>query len=838
MSDEQRLREYLRRVTGELRATTRRVQELERREYEPIAIVGIGCRYPGGVGSAEELWRLVADGVNAVGGLPDDRGWELDGSTIQIPTMRAPSPSAGARSCVTSNGFDADFFGISPREATALHPQQRIMLEMTWEALKDASINPTSLRGSQTGVFAGVFHDDYSVGPACQMDSAEMERHAYAGDATCMLSGRLSYTLGLQGPAVSLDTACSSSLVALHLACQALRKGECDLALAGGVTVMATPMQFIAFSRMKVLSPDGRCRSFGAGADGVGLAEGVGVLVLERLSDAVRGGRRVLAVVRGSAVNQDGASNGLTAPNGPAQERVIRAALGAAGLGVGDVDVVEAHGTGTVLGDPIEAGALLATYGQERSGGPLFLGSVKSNIGHTQAAAGVAGVIKMVMALRRGLLPRSLYCADPSKHVDWSGGDVRLLVDAVEWPRGERPRRAGVSSFGISGTNAHVILEEAPALMEAPAVESPSGVGNGGGGVVPLVLSARSEGALGGQAARLRDWLVDRPGDGVGDVAFSLVSARARLERRAVVLGDGREELVAGLDCLARGEDAANVLSGQARPGKTVFVFSGQGSQWEGMALALLDGSPVFAESMRECDKALSRFVNWKLKDVLGAVDGTPALTRVDVVQPALFSVMVSLAALWQSFGVQPDIVVGHSQGEIAAAYVAGGLSLHDAARIMVLRSRAIAQELAGRGGMMSMALPATDAEGLLKRCGARLSLAAVNGPASVVVSGDMDELEKLLSVCESEGVWARRIEVDYPSHSARVEDIHERLTRDLRSIEPVLGTIAFFSTVTCEVLDTGKLDGEYWYHNLRDQVRFNDVIGELIADGAGAFIE
>jgi acyl transferase domain-containing protein/NADPH:quinone reductase-like Zn-dependent oxidoreductase/acyl carrier protein len=818
---------------------------------ELIAIVGMSAHYPGGVRSPEDLWRLVFAGTDAIGDFPADRGWDLE-------RLYDPDPDHPGRSYTRRGGFlydagefDAAFFGIGPREALATDPQQRLLLEGAWEAVEHAGINPESLRGSDTSVFMGVMYQDYGF---AGKTSDGLEGFLSVGSAGSVASGRLAYVLGLEGPAVSIDTACSSSLVAIHLACQALRQGECELALAGGVTVMANPGVFIAFSRQRGLSPDGRCRPFGAGADGVGWSEGAGIVVLERLSEAQARGHRVLGLVRGSAVNQDGASNGLTAPNGPSQERVIAQALANAGLSPGDVDAVEAHGTGTTLGDPIEAQALIATYGQGRPGRPLYLGSVKSNIGHTQAAAGVAGVIKMVKAMEHGLLPRSLYCEEPSPHVDWSAGAVELLSEARPWQGNGKPRRVGVSSFGISGTNAHVILEEAPQVLppttangssaqvaaRAPQFGEPRAgePGSHSCPVLPLVLSAHNEVALREQAERLHGWLVGRPELALGDVAFSLATARAQLEQRAVVVGGDREELLSGLQALSRGQPAGAVVVGQARAGKTAFVFPGQGSQWSGMALGLLDSAPAFAQSMRACGEALSQYVAWSLEDVLRGADDAPSLERVEIAQPALFAVMVSLAALWRSFGVEPAVVVGHSQGEIAAACVAGGLSLDEGALVAALRSQAIADELAGHGGMASVALSPADAEALIERFDGRLSLAAMNGPASVVVSGDVDALQELLGACEGDGVWARMIPVDYPSHTATVERLRERLRSDLAGLEPRSGEVPFFSTVTAEVLDTAGLDGEYWYRNLRRQVRFNDALQALMDDGAGTFLE
>jgi acyl transferase domain-containing protein/acyl carrier protein len=798
------------------------------RSDEPIAIIGMSCRFPGGVSSPDELWELLASGTDAISSFPTDRGWDLG-------QLHDPDPDRPGTTYTREGGFidfatdfDAGFFGIGRSEALAMDPQQRLMLEAAWDAFQSAGIDPKSLRESDTGVFAGAVVSDYRKNVR-----AEQEAFRLTGTTMSVLSGRLAYVFGLEGPAMTVDTACSSSLVALHLACQALRQGECSLALGGGATIMASPYLYVDFARQRGLAPDGRCKSFGAHADGVGFSEGLGLLVLERLSDARRHGRRVFAVLRGSAVNQDGASNGLTSPNGPSQVRVIRQALQSSGLSPADVDVVEAHGTGTTLGDPIEAQALLATYGRDRADGPLRLGSIKSNIGHTSAAAGVAGVIKMALALQHGLLPRSLHCDEPSPHVDWSAGSIRLLAKQEPWERGPTPRRAGVSSFGISGTNVHMIVEEAPA--EEASLAIPSG---GETPVMALVVSARGENGLRAQAERLSGWLAPRPELSMVDVGWSLVSSRAALERRAVVIGGDREALLSGLDAVARGERPDGVAVADAQPGKPVFVFPGQGSQWDGMALGLLDSAPVFARSIGACDEALSRYVDWSLEDVLRGAEGAPGLERVDVVQPALFAVMVSLAALWRSYGVQPSAVVGHSQGEIAAAYVAGALSLDDAARVVVARSRVVADELAGRGGMASVALAVADAESLLDRWAGRLSVAAVNGPTSVVVSGDVAALEELLEVCEGDGVWVRRIPVDYPSHSAAVETVRERLITELASIRPQSGTVPFVSTVTAEGLDTARLDGTYWYRNLRERVRFEDVVLELIEDGTDAFLE
>ncbi|RDG39793.1 type I polyketide synthase [Streptomyces corynorhini] len=805
---------------------------------EPIAIVGMGCRFPGGVSSPEDLWRLVSEGRDAISGFPSDRGWSTEAlSDPENPEVRYAREGGFLYDAAA---FDAEFFGISPREALAMDPQQRLLLETGWEALERAGIVPTSLRGRQVGVFAGATAQDY--GPRLGEPGQGAQGYLLTGNTASVISGRLSYTLGLEGPAVTVDTACSSSLTALHLACGSLRRGECAMALAGGVTVMATPGMFVEFARQRGLAPDGRCKPFAGAADGTGWSEGVGMVVLERLSDAQRHGHQVLAVVRGSAVNQDGASNGLTAPNGPSQERVIRQALSDAGLSAQDIDAVEAHGTGTRLGDPIEAQALVATYGQGRDGAaPLWLGSVKSNIGHTQAAAGIAAVIKMVMALRHGRLPASLHIDEPTPHVDWSAGSVALLTDAVEWPEGERVRRAGVSSFGISGTNVHAILEQAPAAGPAAvATREPQGPEDRAApraAAVPWLLSAKTPEALRDQAMGLRARLDGRDGLAPADVGLSLATTRAVFEHRAVLTGADRSELLAALDALVRDAPSDRAVRGRAESGtRTVFVFPGQGAQWAGMAVELLDSSAVFRARMEECDAALGAVVDWSLLEVLREAPGAPTLRRVDVVQPALFAVMVSLARLWESYGVRPSAVVGHSQGEIAAACVAGGLSLADAAKIVALRSLALTA-VSGLGGMVSVSL-SVERIRQLPCWDARLDIAVINGPSSVVVSGEQRALEELLAACAAEGVRAKQIPVSYAAHSAQVEAIRERLLEVLDEVEPRSGDVPFYSTVTGELLDTRELNAEYWYRNLREPVEFERTMGTVLKKGRTLLVE
>ncbi|MEU4205808.1 type I polyketide synthase [Streptomyces sp. NPDC026294] len=845
-STEDKYRDYLKRLTADLRTAKQNLREVRERSTEPIAIVGMGCRFPGGVGSPEELWDLVAGETDAIGPLPTDRGWPLD-------SLYDPDPDKPGKSYVTESGFlddaaafDAAFFGISPKEALAMDPQQRLLLETSWEAVERAGIAPDALRGSRTGVFVGV--SAYNYGAGTTVAPPEAEGHLVTGTAPAVASGRISYTMGLEGPAMTVDTACSSSLVALHLACESLRRGESDLALTGGVAVIATPMVFSEYSRQRALAPDGRCKAFSADADGTSWSEGAGMLVLERLSDARRNGHDVLAVVRGSALNQDGASNGLTAPNGPAQQRVIEAALTAAEVAPDQVDMVEAHGTATPLGDPIEAQSLIAVYGRDRDPArPLRVGSLKSNIGHAQTAAGVGGVIKTVLALRHGLMPRTLHVSTPTPEADWDAGHVALLTEARAWPELDRPRRAAVSAFGMSGTNAHVVLEHdhrpAPADEEtgtartaaAPADAVTGPVGEAA--PVPVVLTAKSPAALAAQADRLRAHLLARPDARPRDVAWSLATTRSAFHHRAAVLATDRDTLLAGLDALSGGASLPHgVVSGVAGDGRVVLMFPGQGGQWAGMARDLTAASPVFAAALRECAEVMDPMTDWSLLDVVTGTDETP-LERIDVVQPALFAVMVSLARVWQSWGVRVEAVVGHSQGEIAAACVSGALSLHDAARIAVTRSKLLTT-LSGRGKALSVGLSAERVRESIAPWGEDLSLAAVNGADSVVVSGAKEALRAYAKQCMADGVWAWWIDVDFASHSPEVEAVRAELIAALDGIEPVDGTVPLYSTVTGTRLSGHELDAEYWYRNLRQTVLLQDAVEALAADGFRFFVE
>ncbi|MEV6335896.1 type I polyketide synthase [Nocardia vinacea] len=784
---------------------------------DPIAVVGMACRYPGGITSPEELWELVRIGGDAVTTLPVDRGWDINGIYDPEPGRAGKSYTREGGFLHTAAEFDPDFFGISPNEATMMDPQQRQLLETTWEALERAGVDPAVLRGSSTGVFAGVMYHDYAQGTG-------------SGATGSLVSGRIAYTLGLEGPAVSVDTACSSSLVAMHLAAQSLRSGECDLALAGGVTVMATPETFVGFSRQRGLAPDGRCKSFADSADGVGWSEGAGVLVLERLSDARRNGHRALAVIAGSAVNQDGASNGLTAPNGPSQRRVIRQALANAGVSPVEVDVVEAHGTGTTLGDPIEAQALLATYGQDRdSGRPLWLGSLKSNIGHAQAAAGVGGVIKMVMAMQHGVLPRTLHVDQPSSKVDWSEGHVRLLTESVAWPVVDRPRRAGVSSFGISGTNAHVIVEQAPAaaVEPVPVVKTVPAV-------LPWTLSARNGEALTGQAARLASYVDDHDRDPV-DVGFSLASTRAVFEHRAVVVANNRDGLLAGVRALAAGVQAPGVVSGRVVSGSTGLVFSGQGAQWAGMATELSGVYPVFAEHFDAIVAELDPLLGQPVSLNVALADGD-LVDRTVFAQAGLFAFEVALFRLLESWGVRADVVAGHSIGEVAAAHVAGVMSLADACVLVAARGR-LMQALPAGGVMVAVGVSEAEVLPLLAGAGG-VSIAAVNGPSSVVLSGVEDAVSAVVEACAERGWRTHRLRVSHGFHSVLMEPMLAEFAAVVEGLAFSRPSIALVSTVSGAKVVDEMCVPSYWVGQVREAVRFADAVAAMAGMGVTRFAE
>jgi acyl transferase domain-containing protein len=821
-----------------------------------IAIVGISCRLPQAL-DLSAFWRLLRAGTSAISAVPAER--------VELARLLAAGelvPGAGYGGFLERiDGFDADFFGISPREAAAMDPQQRLMLELCWEACEDAGVVPAHLASSQTSVFVGAIAGDYAE--LMQASGAQaVTRHALTGLHRGMIANRVSYALGLRGPSLTVDTGQSSSLVAVHLACESLRHGESALALAGGVHLNISPDSALAASRFGGLSPDGRCFTFDARANGYVRGEGGGVVVLKPLSAALADGDSIHAVIRGSAVNNDGGGDGLAAPSLSAQEDVLRLAYRRAHVKRGDVQYVELHGTGTKLGDRVEATALGAVLGAGRPlAKRLRVGSAKTNVGHLEGAAGIVGLVKAALCIGHRELPPSLNFEQPAPDVPLAALRLQVQQQLDAWPRGDRPLLAGVSSFGVGGTNCHVVLGERPATRSEPArarsgasratgdaapgereqATRENGCGPLGEGLLAWPVSGRGEAALRDQARLLAQHVEALAELDAADVGYSLAVSRTAFERRAVVLGADREELLRGLRALALGAPAGNVVEGATAArrddGGVVFLFAGQGSQWEGMALELLDRSPVFAESIEECAQALSRHVEWSLVDVLRGAAGAPGLERSDVVQPVLFAVMVSLARVWRACGVRPAAVVGHSHGEIAAACVAGGLSLEDGACVVARRSQMLAG-LAGQGGMLSISLGPEELATLLERWGAGVSVAAVNGPASVVVSGDRAVLADLLEECAARGIRARTVSIAYASHSPHVEAVREDLLQALAAIAPRAGEVPFYSTVTGGLLDTAELGAEYWYRSERQAVQFEQVTRLLLAEGQRTFLE
>ncbi|WP_280401716.1 type I polyketide synthase [Nocardia carnea] len=879
-STEDRLRHYLQKVTQELNESRRRLAEVEKRTREPIAVVAMACRYPGGISTPEQLWEVVSSGVDAIGAYPADRGWDAMREVIPTKSSELEEGYAQSGGFLTDiAGFDSQFFGISPREALLMDPQQRLALEVTWEAIERAGIVPSSLRGARTGVFVGSTGGDYMAslvqagngfpGNAAAGDENRTgddaplhgdgvaaipyipddsdATHMMTGSMSSVLSGRLAYAFGFSGPAVTVDTACSSSLVAIHQACQSLRNEESDLALAGGVMLMSTPM-LLGMTRLAA-APDGRCKAFADDADGTGWGEGIGMVLLERLSDARRHGHPVAAVIPGSAINQDGASNGMAAPNGAAQQQVIRAALASAQLTGAAVDVVEAHGTGTALGDPIEAGALLATYGADRAPDrPLWLGSIKSNIGHSGPAAGVAGLIKLVMSFRHRTLAPTLHAEVPTTQVDWSSGAMRLLTEPVPWTA-DKPLVGAVSSFGVSGTNGHVLVAApefaesgahataAPEFAGGNSADTQRGRPEGTAPAIPWVLSARTAKALGEQAGRLREWLAGHAPE-PADIGYSL-AGRATFKNRAVVVGSTTGDLSRGLAAIAGRTFDPDVVTGVARnPGAPVFVYPGQGGQWAGMGRALLAESEVFARAVADCDRALAPWTGWSVTAVLRQDEGTPALDTVDVIQPTLFAVMAGLTELWKSMGVTPGAVIGHSQGEVAAAYAAGALSLDDAAKIVGVRSTLLAT-LSGGTMVSVLGLPAAQIEERIARFGAAVSVAAVNSPEALTLSGDPEALAELTAEFTAEGARARRVPgATGAGHSADVDKFEDEVLEAFASITPRAARIPFFSTVVGDEIDTGTLDAAYWFKNMRRTVHFHAALRSALRARWQTFVE
>jgi acyl transferase domain-containing protein/acyl carrier protein len=802
---------------------------------EPIAIIGIGCRFPGARGP-EAFWRLLREGADAITEIPPDR-FDVEAVYDPRPGMPGKINTRWGGFLEGVDEFDPYFFGISSREAAAMDPQQRVMLEVTWEAIEDAGLVPEELDAGQTGVFVGTCNSDYVD---LLEDPADIDIYFAGGNALSVLSGRLSYVLGLQGPSMTVDTACSTSLVAVHLACQSLWSRESTVALAGGVNLILSPKPYMGFSGAQMLASDGRCKFGDSRADGFVRSDGAGVVVLKRLSSALADGDPVYAVIRGSAVNNDGDSGGLLmTPSRPGQEAVFREAYRSAGFSPGEVQYVEVHGTGTPVGDPVEVQALGAVIGEGRpEDGPCVVGSVKTNIGHAEGAAGVAGLIKVALALKHETIPPSLHLREPNPNIPWQDLPLRVQRELGPWPASPRPARAGVSSFGISGTNAHVVLEEAP---EAPPAETEAAETEATATAHLLPLSAHSTEALEGAMRAHLEFL--RVGEGAAslqDVCYTAGARRSHHDHRLAVVGSSREELAERLETFLDGEPSAGLFSGRRVPGrrpKLAFVFSGQGSQWVGMGQELLEQEPVFREALERCDEAMRDYVDWSLLEELAADEGQSRLDEVDVIQPAIFAVQVALAALWRSWGVEPDAVVGQSMGEVAAAHVAGALSLDDAARIICRRSQLV-KRTSGRGGMAAVALSLEEAQGVLAGYEERVSVGVSSSPSSTVLSGDTGALEEILATLDERGTFWRWIKVDYASHSPQVEPLRPELLRAVEGVQPRSSTVPIYSTVTVESGDGRNFDAAYWVENLRRPVLFSGALERLARDGHDLFLE
>jgi acyl transferase domain-containing protein/pimeloyl-ACP methyl ester carboxylesterase len=821
MDTSEKIVKALRAAVKEADRLRRQNQELLAAASEEIAIVSMACRFPGHVDTPEALWQLVADGRDAIIEFPSGRGWDVERLYHPDADHIGTSYTRHAGFIDHPEMFDAAFFGISPHEAANMDPQQRIALELAWEVIERGGVVPASLKDTRTGVYLGHCYHDYER----LLPSGEGAQDGYSalGVIPSILSGRVAYALGLQGPAITLDTACSSSLVAIHLACQALRRRECDRALAGGVTVFSTPEPFLVFSRLKALSPSGRCRAFSATADGAGWGEGAGMLMLERLSDAVANGRPVLAVIRGSAINQDGRSQGLTAPNGPAQQKLIGEALAAAGITAAEVDAVDAHGTGTMLGDPIEAQALLATYGQAHTREqPLWLGSLKSNVGHTQAAAGVGSIIKMVEAMRHGLLPQTLHASEPTPHVDWSDGTIQLLTAPVQWNVRHQLRRAAVSSFGISGTNAHVIIEERPPVEVSRSSTALNP------GYIPLLLSGKTVTATQAQAAMLASYLGNHPESHLVDVAYSLATTRSHFDYRAVMVTSVADTALRAL------AESVDTIAVKRKP-KLAVLFTGQGSQRVGMGRWLLDTYPEYRSAFDAACSHIDRMLGRSLQSVIFAEDST-LLDQTAFTQPALFTLEVALYRLFESWGVRPDILMGHSVGELAAAHVAGILTLEDACTLVVARGR-LMQELPKGGAMVSVQAPEDEVLRLLPGDGG-VSIAAVNGRMSTVLSGDELPVLALAGQFERQGRKTTRLTVSHAFHSHRMDEMLDAFRKVVSSLRFAPPMIPIASNVTGRLETTGMLDPEYWVRQVRGTVRFCDGVRELEAQGVSMTLE
>ena len=822
-----------------LRQLREKITSLERARREPIAIVGMGCRLPGGVSSPDSLWQLLASAGTGIGEIPGSR-WDL-------AEFYDPDPAAAGRMNVRHAAliegvreFDPYFFGISPREAALMDPQQRIFLEVAWEALEDAGQTEQGLRGTATGVFVGANSTDYLQ---LQMaDTAAIGTYTISGGTNCIIANRLSYQLDARGPSLVLDTACSSSLVAVHLAVQSLRAEECDAAIVGGVNLILSPVSMVAHAKGLPLAPDGRCKTFDARADGYVRGEGVAAMVLKRLSDAVASGDRIWAVIRGSAVNQDGLTNGLTAPNGRAQKAVIEQALANARLSPSAVTLLEAHGTGTSLGDPIEVESLATVYGQRAGDGDsCAIGAVKSNIGHLEAAAGLAGLIKTALCISHGTIVPNLNLESLNPLITLDGSRLFVPSACQPWDQPDERRHAAVSSFGAGGTNAHVILGSPPAAAPGSALAAPPGSARDDGGPpCAITVSARTPDALRPMVRAYRDYLESARENShpMRDIAYSAALRRTQHEHRAVVVATSRAQAACDLTEWLEKKDPAAVFTGRASDAtgkKIVFVFPGQGAQRMGMGRQLMLECPAFRAAVSECDRFMVKWLGYSVIDEIHRADSEASVHRIALIQPALFAIAVGLVARWRSFGIVPDVVVGHSMGEVAAGYVAGALSLADATRIICRRS-ALLGRVSGQGAMRVVAMPMADAEELVAGYRDRVSVAVSNSPTSTVLSGDPAALEELGEMLRQRNIFSRPVEVDVASHSPQVDGLRDDLLAELAAVSPAPSVIPIYSTVTGELCDGSAFGAEYWARNLRETVRFWDAVQGLVGDGV--FIE
>jgi acyl transferase domain-containing protein len=821
-----------------LKAGSSKRESNDRPRREPIAIIGMACRFPG-AGNPEAFWQLLRNGTDAITEVPSNR-WDLREFYDADPAAPGKMSTRWGGFLEQTDAFDRHFFGISQREADCMDPQQRLLAELAYEALEDAGHAPAQLAGSRTGVFIGISNNDY--GRLHNDNAAFSDPFAGTGNALCIGANRLSYLFDFQGPSMAIDTACSSSLVGVHLACQSLWNGEALMALAGGVNLILSPALTVNFSKGGFMAPDGRCKPFDARANGYVRGEGGGLLVLKPLSHAVADGDVIHAVIRGTAVNQDGRSNGLTAPSRHAQEACLREAYQRAGIAPSQVQYVEAHGTGTALGDPIEALALGTILGENRPAGrPCHIGSVKSNIGHLEAAAGIASLIKVVLALRHQTIPPTLHYQTPNPHIPFDRLPLRVQQTLGPWPEHDGAALAGVSSFGFGGTNAHVVVESAPVTDKEANRKSNKETLKIFNTFLPclLPLSARDPEALAALARSYRQML-EGSATNFADIVYTAGTRREHHDHRLGLVVRSSEEAIALLDAFLQEESRPNLALGRRVPGRRsrlAFVFSGQGPQWWGMGRQLLEREEVFRKTMEQCDALLQPLAGWSLLDELRADEAHSRLGRTEIAQPALFAVQVALATLWRSWGIKPDAVVGHSLGEVAAAHVAGVLSLEDAIRVIYHRGR-LMQKAAGNGRTAAVELSRAEARRAIAGLEDRVCIAAVNSPTSTTLAGDADAVESVVETLKQRGVPAVLLRVDCAFHSHHVESTRHQLTEALKGLRPQRAQIPLYSTVTGNVSDGVDMTADYWGRNVRHPVLFEDALTKLMEKHHDVFLE